>query len=143
MRPRSSRAWSSEISLSLPSPHGLERLGKRHPRPDVVVDEQAPDVLVGVFADQRLDVHAAIAQRAALAIRLHDLGLDRDDALEARLEVAAAHACISSSSISWPVPRSRAAASTSAAAARSWTATPTDLYNVVCSAELRPAAVPV
>ena len=72
--------------------HGLERLGKRHPRLDVVVDEEAPDVLVRVFADQRLDVHAAIAQRAALAIGLHDLGLDRDDALETRLEVAAAHA---------------------------------------------------
>ena len=72
--------------------HGLERLGKRHPRLDVVVDEEAPDVLVGVFADQRLDVHAAIAQRAALAIGLHDLGLDCSDALEAGLEVVVAHA---------------------------------------------------
>src|SRR4029077_6248339 len=111
--------------------HRIEGLGKRHARLDVVVHEQAPHVLVRVLADQRLDVDAAVAERSPLAVGLHDLGLDRDDALETGLEVVAAHTLISSSSISRPAPRSRAARSTSAAAARSWTATPTDLYRVI------------
>ena len=72
--------------------HRLEGLGKRHPGVDVVVDEEAPDVLVRVLADQRLDVHAAVTERATLAIGLHDLGLDRHDPLEAGLEVVVVHA---------------------------------------------------
>jgi hypothetical protein len=39
-------------------------------------------------ADELLDVDAAIAKNAALAIRLGDLRLDGDDALETRLELA-------------------------------------------------------
>src|SRR5205823_14883123 len=42
-----------------------------------------------------------------------------------------------------PAPASRAAASTSTAAAASWTATPTDLYSVICSSEVRPGFVPL
>ena len=51
------------------------------------VDQQAPHVAVGHLADEVLDVDAAIAQRAAFLVRLGDLGLEGDDALEARLEV--------------------------------------------------------
>ena len=65
----------------------LVRLGLGHGRVEVVVDEQAPDVLVRVVADELLDVDAAIAERAAFAVGLGDLGLDGDDAFEARLEV--------------------------------------------------------
>ena len=38
--------------------------------------------------DELLDVDAAIAEGAALAVGLGDLGLDGDDAFETRLEVA-------------------------------------------------------
>ena len=66
----------------------LVRLGLGHHRVEVVVDEQAPDPLVRVPADELLDVDAPIAEDAALAVGLGDLGLDRDDAFEPRLEVA-------------------------------------------------------
>jgi len=69
------------------------------------------------LADELLDVDAAVTELAALAVRLGDLGLEGDDSGEARAELV--HAWIPSSSISRPAPRSRAAASTSAAAARS------------------------
>ena len=52
------------------------------------VDEQAPDLLVGDLADEVLDVDAAVAQRAALAVGLGDLGGEGDDALEAGLDFA-------------------------------------------------------
>ena len=39
------------------------------------------------MADELLDVDPPIAEGAALPIGLGDLGLDGDDALEARLEV--------------------------------------------------------
>ena len=42
------------------------------------------------MADELLDVDAAVAERAALAVGLGDLGLDGDDALETRLEVVIA-----------------------------------------------------
>src|SRR5438270_110888 len=100
-------------------------------RVEVVVDEQPPHVLVRDFADQRLDVDAAIAQHPALTIGLHDLRLDGDHSFEPRLEVVVAAHLASSSSISRPTDRFRAAASTRAAAAASWTATPTDLYRVI------------
>jgi len=48
---------------------------------------RAADVLVRVAADELLDVDAPITQRAALSIRLGDLRLDRDHALETRLEI--------------------------------------------------------
>ena len=123
-------------------PDRLVRLRIRHLRVDVVVDEQAPHVLVGDLPDERLDVDTAIAERAALAIRLHDLGLDGDDAFEARFEVVVAAHVASSNSMTRPTDRSRAASSTKAAAATSWTATPTDLYRVISSRELRPGLVP-
>src|SRR5262249_18399972 len=106
------------------------------------VDEQSPDLLERHVADEVLDVDAAIAELPSLLVGLGDLRLEGDDTGEAGREVVAAHARISSSSISWPRPRSRAAFRTSAAAARSWTATPTDLYSVICSPELRPTEVP-
>ncbi|MDF2754047.1 MAG: hypothetical protein K0S82_2430, partial [Gaiellaceae bacterium] len=51
----------------------------RHLRVQVVVDQQAPHVLVGVLADQLFDVDAAIAELPTLAIRLGNLRLDGDD----------------------------------------------------------------
>jgi len=54
---------------------------------EVVVDQQAPHTLVRVVPDELFDVDAAVAERAALAVRLRDLGLDRDHALEPWLEV--------------------------------------------------------
>ena len=47
-------------------PTGSKGSGSGMPRVDVVVDEEAPDVLVRELADQRLDVDAAVAERAAL-----------------------------------------------------------------------------
>jgi hypothetical protein len=38
-------------------------------------------------ADEFLDVHAPVAEGAALLVGLGDLGLERDDAFEARLEI--------------------------------------------------------
>ena len=162
-RPRSSRACSSEISLSFPSfhspdsravsawrsagalpvsPRRLVRLRVRHLRLQVVVDEEAPDVLVRNLADERLDVDAAVAKRSTLAIGLHDLGLDGDDAFEPGSELGVSAHVDSSSSIARPIDRPFAAASTRAAAATSWTATPTDLYRVISSGEVRPGLVP-
>jgi hypothetical protein len=66
---------------------GLVRLRLGHLRAEIAVDEQAPDVLVRVVAHELLDVHAAIAQRPAVSVGLRDLGLDRDDPLEAWLEL--------------------------------------------------------
>ena len=62
------------------------RLG--HGRRQVVVDEEAPDVLVRELPDELLDVDPAVAERAAVPVGLGDLRLDGDDALEARLELA-------------------------------------------------------
>ena len=45
-------------------------------------------LLEGDGADQLLDVDAAIAQRAAVAVGLGDLGRERDDALEPGLDLA-------------------------------------------------------
>src|SRR6202035_1089753 len=52
------------------------------------VHQQSPDLLVGDGADQVLDVDAAVAQRAALFVRLGDLGGEGDDAFQARLDLA-------------------------------------------------------
>jgi hypothetical protein len=65
----------------------LERLRVRHLRVQVVVDEQAPHVLVGVVADELLDVDAAVAELPAFTVGLGDLRLDGDDAFEPRLEL--------------------------------------------------------
>ena len=58
-----------------------------HDRVQVVVDQQPPHLLVGVTADELLDVDAPIAEDAAFTVRLGDLRLDRDDAFEPWLEV--------------------------------------------------------
>src|SRR4029077_1824582 len=63
------------------------------------------------------------------------------DAGQAWAELA--HVWISSNSISNPTSRSRAAANTRAAAARSWTATPTDLYSVISTGVARPRLLPL
>ena len=83
---RAVSAWRSAGAFPV-EPGGDVRLGVGHDRVEVVVDEQTPHVLVRVVADEVLDVDAAIAQDAALAIGLGDLRLDRDDALEAGLEL--------------------------------------------------------
>src|SRR5206468_503666 len=69
----------------------LDPLGARHPRLEAPVDEQPPDLLERVLADQLLDVDAAIAKGASLLVRLRDLGLERDDAFESRAKVL--HEC--------------------------------------------------
>jgi hypothetical protein len=66
---------------------GLVRLRVGQPRVQVVVDEQPPDVVVRDLPDELLDVDSPVPERPALAVGLCDLGLDGDDALEARLEV--------------------------------------------------------
>jgi hypothetical protein len=66
--------------------HG-ERLGRRQAGAEPPVDQQRPHVAEGDLTDQILDVDAAIAQRAAFAVRFGDLGLEGYDALQARFEV--------------------------------------------------------
>ena len=53
-----------------------------------VVDEQPPDLLERTLPDEILDIDAAVAKRAAVAVGLGDLGLERNNALEAGLELA-------------------------------------------------------
>ena len=62
-----------------------ERLGRRQAGAELAVDQQRPDVAERDVADQVLDVDAAVAQGAAVLVRLGDLGLERDDAFEAGL----------------------------------------------------------
>ena len=64
-----------------------ERLGGRQAGAELAVDEQRPDVAESHVADEILDVHAAVAERAAVLVRLGDLGLERDDAFESRLKI--------------------------------------------------------
>ena len=65
----------------------VDRLGRRQRRVDVLVDEQAPDVLERVAADELLDVDAAIAKGATVLVGFGDLGLERDDAFETGAEI--------------------------------------------------------
>ena len=74
------------------------RLGRRQSRQQLSVDEQPPHLLERDVADQLLDVDAAVAQRAARAVRLGDLGRERDYALEAGLNFGW---LLSSRSCSW------------------------------------------
>ena len=53
-----------------------------------LVDEQPPDLLERDLPDELLDVDAAVAELAALAVGLGDLGLEGDDACEAGAELA-------------------------------------------------------
>ena len=64
------------------------RLGGRQTGIELVVDEQAPDISVGDATDEVLDINSAIAQGAAVAIGFCDLGLEGDDALKSRYELA-------------------------------------------------------
>jgi len=66
-------------------------LGGREPGVQPAVDEQAPDLRVGDPAHEVLDVDAAVAQGAAVAVGLGDLGRERDDALETGLHPVRAH----------------------------------------------------
>ena len=77
-----------EVGRSVPSERcRLVRLGVRHARLEVLVDQEAPDFLVGHIADELLDVDPAIAQCTAVPIGLGDLRLEGDDPLEAWLEL--------------------------------------------------------
>ena len=69
----------------------LDPVDRLQRRVDVLVDEQPPDVLERVAADELLDVDAAIAERAAVLVRLGDLRLERDHAFEPRAEFWGAH----------------------------------------------------
>ena len=64
----------------------LDPLGARHPRLEAPVDEQAPDLLERVAADELLDVDAAVAERRSLAVRLGDLRLEGDHTFEPGLK---------------------------------------------------------
>ena len=109
-RARSSRACSAEMSTSWRRPHFgpsvaspawrsaiTEPLGSCSsirsaggiPGSRLAVDEQAPDLLERVAADELLDVDAAVAERRSLAVRLGDLRLERDHAFEPGSKVAA------------------------------------------------------
>ena len=59
------------------------RLGGRQAGQQRAVDEQTPDLLERDVPDELLDVDAAVAERAAVAVGLGDLGRERDYALEA------------------------------------------------------------
>src|SRR5207237_444850 len=84
-----------EVGRRVPGqPRGLGRLGLGHGRMKVVVDEKTPDALVGVMADELNDVETAVTELTALSVGLGDLRLDRDDAFQARLEIA--HSAIES-----------------------------------------------
>ena len=65
----------------------VHRLGWRQAREERVVDEQSPDVPEGHVADEFLDVHSPVAERPAFLVRLCDLGLERHNAFESRLEI--------------------------------------------------------
>ncbi len=60
----------------------------RQSRLERLVDQQPPHLLERIAADELLDVDPAVAEGTALAIGLRDLGLERNNALEAGLEVA-------------------------------------------------------
>ena len=68
-----------------------EGLGGRKTGVELVVDEQAPDVAKGHPPDEIVDIDAAVAQCAALAVRFGNLGLEGDDALKPWPELAVAH----------------------------------------------------
>ena len=63
------------------------RIRRLEAREERLVDEQAPDLLEGLPADELLDVDAAVPERPSLAIRLGDLRAERDDALEPFLDL--------------------------------------------------------
>ena len=54
-----------------------------------IVDQQAPDLLVGDRPDEIFDVDAPVAEGSALAVGLGDRRGEGNDAVEARLDVAA------------------------------------------------------
>jgi hypothetical protein len=59
------------------------RFGGWHAGQQMTVDQQPPDLFERHFANQFLDVDAAVAQRASGPIGLGDLGGEGDDAFEA------------------------------------------------------------
>jgi hypothetical protein len=73
--------------------HGqVERLGRGQARGERVVHQQAPHVAERNVTDQLFNIHPAVTERAAFLVRFGDLGLERDHALESRLEVG--HRCL-------------------------------------------------
>ena len=82
------RGLSLQICRSVPGEaRRLVQLRIRHLRFEVVIDEETPDVLIWIAADELLDVDAAIAQGATFAVGFADLRLDGDHALETGLEI--------------------------------------------------------
>ena len=67
---------------------------------ELPIDEQAPHVAERHLADEIFDVDTAVAQRAAVAVRLGDLCLERDDAFETRLGVGQT-VLLSSTGVFW------------------------------------------
>ena len=127
-RARSSRAWASSMSISAWKPHsgaehgerGLHvdariagadrqrvRLGRRQPGLERAVHEQAPHLLERHLPDELLDVDPAVAQRAALLVRLGDLGGEGDHALQARLDFAHGRAAYAAASPGGAAQRGR------------------------------------
>ena len=64
------------------------RLGRRQAGLVAAVNQEAPDLLERDSPDQVLDVDAAVAEGAAFLVRLGDLRLEGDYALEAGLDLA-------------------------------------------------------
>ena len=107
-RARSSRACSSLMSSSCLMPHagasmasalctstrtspewiveGIA-LGRGQARRKRVVDQEAPHVAERDVPGQLLDIHPAVTERAAILVRLGDLGLEGDNAFQSWLVV--------------------------------------------------------
>src|SRR5436190_17601345 len=64
------------------------RFRRRQAGQEGAVHEQAPDLLEGNHADEVLDVHTAVAERAALLVGLRDLGREGDHAFEPGSDLA-------------------------------------------------------
>ena len=65
-----------------------ERFGRRQTVPEPTVDQQPPHVTEGdPVGDQVLDVHAAVAQRAAVLVGFGDLCLERHHARQPGSEI--------------------------------------------------------
>ena len=65
-----------------------ERFGRWQPVAEASIGQQRPHVTEGDVTGEVLDVHAPVAQRAAVPVGLSDLGLEGDHAFQTRMEAA-------------------------------------------------------
>ena len=85
---RELRQGGLDVHPCVAGAHG-QRVGhcRRHSGLECAVHEETPDLLERHPPDQVLDVHPAVAERAALLVGLGDLGPERDDSLEPRRDL--------------------------------------------------------